>query len=331
MIAPAARRAHELSGEALLAGLGQRLEADEGQVEEGRRRDCEFDAEHVASVAQDGLEPMARAALGVEEAQAVAHDAVGHAIAGLRRRAAVHAEHQARLVVVADAEEGLAAERLDVLDRAVERAEEPVAVLPRAHVLRAHAHDHLVGHAEVEREPAGGREAHPGGADEAGDEHVGRRLVDRGGRVDLLEPPLVHDRDPVAHRHRLDLVVGDVDRRRPDLLLQPLDLAARLHPQLRVEVGERLVHQEDLRIAHERAPQRDPLLLAAGELARPALQQRVELERRRRRGAPARRSGPSASCAGAARRRGCRRRSSAGTARSPGRPSRCRARAGRRG
>ena len=79
---------------------------------------------------------------------------------------------------------------------------------------------------------------------------------------------MVHDRDAVAHRHRLDLVVGDVDGGRADLLLQPLDLAARLHAQLGVEVGERLVHQEHLRVAHERAAERDALLLAAGELAR---------------------------------------------------------------
>ncbi len=43
------------------------------------------------------------------------------------------------------------------------------------------------------------------------------RCVDRVGIADLLEPPLAHHRDPVAHRHRLDLVVGDVDGRRADL------------------------------------------------------------------------------------------------------------------
>ena len=44
----AARRAHQLAGEALLARLGQRLEPDEREVEEGRGGDCEFDAEHGA-------------------------------------------------------------------------------------------------------------------------------------------------------------------------------------------------------------------------------------------------------------------------------------------
>ena len=253
-----------------------------------------------ARVSGASLRTPARGRSRVEEAQAVADEPVADAVARLRRRAAFDAQDELRLVVVADAEEGLAPERLDVLDLAVERAEQPVAVAPRARVLGPHADDRLGGRAEVEPEPAGAAaEAHGRGADEAGDEHVGGRVVELGGRADLLEPALVHDRDPVAHRHRLDLVVGDVDRRRPDLLLQPLDLAARLHAQLRVEVGERLVHQEHQRVAHERAAERDALLLAARELARLALEQRVELERGG--GAAHLRVdlAPSASCAGA--------------------------------
>ncbi len=42
----AARRAHQLAGEALLAGSGQAFEPDEGEVEEGRGGDREFDAQH---------------------------------------------------------------------------------------------------------------------------------------------------------------------------------------------------------------------------------------------------------------------------------------------
>src|SRR5690606_22073154 len=46
-------------------------------------------------------------------------------------------------------------------------------------------------------------------ADEAGDEAVGRLLVDVVGLADLLDPALVHHRDAGGHRHRLFLVVGD--------------------------------------------------------------------------------------------------------------------------
>ena len=50
--------------------------------------------------------------------------------------------------------------------------------------------------------------------------------------------------------------------------MQAQDLGARLHAQLRVEVGERLIHQEDGWLADDRAPKGDALALAAGELLR---------------------------------------------------------------
>jgi hypothetical protein len=49
------------------------------------------------------------------------------------------------------------------------------------------------------------------------------------------------------------------------------DLGAHLHAQLGVEVGERLVEQEDLRVAHDGAAHRDALPLPARELARVAV------------------------------------------------------------
>ena len=58
--------------------------------------------------------------------------------------------------------------------------------------------------------------------------------------------PFVHDGDAVTHRHRLDLVVGDVDERGRQPPVQLDELGARLHAQLGVEVRERLVHEEDL-------------------------------------------------------------------------------------
>ena len=91
-------------------------------------------------------------------------------------------------------------------------------------------------------------------------------------RADLLDAAVVHDDDAVGHRHRLDLVVGDVDRRRLQALVQRLDLGAHRHAQLGVEVGQRLVEQEHLRVAHDRAAHRDALALAARELARIALE-----------------------------------------------------------
>ena len=51
-------------------------------------------------------------------------------------------------------------------------------------------------------------------ADEPGDERVRRPLVQRPRRVALLQPPVLEHGDAVPERHRLGLVVGDVDRRR---------------------------------------------------------------------------------------------------------------------
>ena len=176
------------------------------------------------------------------------------------------------------------------------------------------AGDHVGGHVGVggEREPhvaeheleravaalgADAREAHRGAADEAGDERVRRPLVDLVGIAALLDHAVAHDRDAVAHRHRLDLVVRDVDGRDADALLQRADVGAGLRAQLRVEVRERLVHEEHLRVADERAAERDALALPARELARLALEQRPELAAARRPRSRGGRSRPSAACA----------------------------------
>ena len=120
---------------------------------------------------------------------------------------------------------------------------------------------------------------HRRAADEAGDEQVDRVVVQLLRRRHLLQLALAHHRHAVAHRHRLDLVVRDVDRGHVEVVLELADLGPHLHAQLRVEVGERLVHQEGLRMAHDRPSHRDPLPLAAGERARLALEEVLEPER----------------------------------------------------
>jgi hypothetical protein len=68
---------------------------------------------------------------------------------------------------------------------------------------------------------------------------------------------------PVAHRHRLDLVVGDVDRRGAQAALQRGDLSTGLHPELCVEVREWLVHAEHLRFADDGSTHCHALTLTA--------------------------------------------------------------------
>ena len=75
----------------------------------------------------------------------------------------------------------------------------------------------------------------------------------------------------VGQRQRLGLVVGDIDEGDAGAALQLLQLDAHVLAQLGVEVGQRLVEQQDSRLDHEAARQRDALLLAAGQLVRIAL------------------------------------------------------------
>ena len=121
-------------------------------------------------------------------------------------------------------------------------------------------------------------EVHAGAAEETGHERVGRVRVERLRRRHLLQPPLAHDRDAVAHRHGLDLVVRDVEGGGRQPRLQLHDVGPGLGAQRRVEVGQRLVHEEDEGLAHDGPGERHPLALAARELPRLAVDQRGQPE-----------------------------------------------------
>ena len=83
----------------------------------------------------------------------------------------------------------------------------------------------------------------------------------RGGN--LLDDAVLHDHDAIAEGHGLGLVVSDVDERTLDLVAQLDELGTHLVTQLGVQVGQWLVHQEDLRITHDGAADSDTLALAA--------------------------------------------------------------------
>ena len=92
--------------------------------------------------------------------------------------------------------------------------------------------------------------------------------IDLERRAELLQPPAVDDRDLVGQRQRLGLVVRDIDEGDAGAALQLLQLRAHALAQLGVEIGQRLVEQQDVGLDHEAARQRDALLLAAGQLVR---------------------------------------------------------------
>ena len=117
--------------------------------------------------------------------------------------------------------------------------------------------------------------------------------------------------------------MGDVDRGVAIFVMQPADFEPHLLAQIGVEVGQRLVEQQRLRLDDQRARQRHALLLPAGEFAGIALRQRLELCRGQDRRRVSSRWCRGPVCAGAGRRRCSRSPSCAATARSSGRSSTC--------
>ncbi len=121
-----------------------------------------------------------------------------------------------------------------------------------------------------------------GTADEVGDEAIAGGVVELALSADLLHLAVLHHHQPVGDRERLLLVVGHHDGGEAEAALQLANLHPDLGAELGVEVGERLVQQQDLRLDHQGAGERHPLLLAAGELARHARAQLVQAHQAQR-------------------------------------------------
>ena len=88
-------------------------------------------------------------------------------------------------------------------------------------------------------------------------------------RADLAHKAVAHHHDAVGERERsLPDPLRDVDRRRADQIVDAAGSSARISSRSSgVEIGERLVHQNQRRLDHDRARDGDALLLAAGQLA----------------------------------------------------------------
>ncbi len=115
-------------------------------------------------------------------------------------------------------------------------------------------------------------------SDERGDEGVHWVVVHRRRGTELAYLATAQHGDPLTQPHRLHLVVGDVDRGRPDPLVELLQLVAGRRTQLGVEVGQRLVEEEHLRLAYQGAGERHPLPLTARQLSRPPAEQVIDAE-----------------------------------------------------
>ena len=117
------------------------------------------------------------------------------------------------------------------------------------------------------------------GADELGDEIIGRGAQHAGRGVVLSEPAaLLEDGDPVAEADGLLDVVGDEDDGlgQPGLDVEELVLKATADD--RIDRAERLVHQQDVGVGSQRPGYADALALSAGELVRVAVGEGARLE-----------------------------------------------------
>ncbi len=127
-------------------------------------------------------------------------------------------------------------------------------------------------------------EVHGRAADESGDEQVVGVVEEVGRPAHLLQVPgtsrghRAKDCDSIAEGHRLDLVVGDIHRGRLETAVKTLQLGPHLDSQLGIEVGERLVHQEGCRLAHDGPTHGNTLSLTTGERLWLALQVFADLE-----------------------------------------------------
>lgn len=94
-------------------------------------------------------------------------------------------------------------------------------------------------------------EVHLRRADKAGHEDVAGEVVQVLRGIDLLDNAVLHYDDAGRHCHSLDLIVGNVNEGGLQSLMQLGQLASHRSAQLSVEVGERLVKQEDARLADD--------------------------------------------------------------------------------
>ena len=115
-------------------------------------------------------------------------------------------------------------------------------------------------------------------ADEVGDERTFRFFVEGLRRRDLFDASSAKHRDPVRHHHGFLLVVCDVDHGDAEFAMDAADLELHFLAQAPVEGAERFVHQHQFRLEHQRPGNRHPLLLAAGQLPRPAVLETVQLD-----------------------------------------------------
>src|ERR1700733_1784950 len=86
-----------------------------------------------------------------------------------------------------------------------------------------------------------------------------RPLVEFCRRADLIDPAVVEDRDPVAQRQCLGLIVRHIEHGHVELLVKPRDLGLHLLAELAIQRAQWFVHQQQRRREYESPRERDAL------------------------------------------------------------------------
>ena len=108
----------------------------------------------------------------------------------------------------------------------------------------------------------------------------GRVAIDLDGRGGLHDLALVHDADPVGQAHGLDLIMGDIDGGGLAFGQDALQFRPHFQSQKGIEVRQRLVHQDHVRLHRQGAGHGDALTLTARQFARIAFQQLFDMHQR---------------------------------------------------
>ena len=93
----------------------------------------------------------------------------------------------------------------------------------------------------------------------------------------MLDHATAHHRNAVGYRHGFLLVMGNIYGGDTHIVLDLFNDCAHFHPQLGIQVGQGLVHEQYVRLDAQRPGKRHTLLLAAGEAVRHAVGQLVNL------------------------------------------------------
>src|SRR5882672_1051093 len=121
-------------------------------------------------------------------------------------------------------------------------------------------------------------EVHRRTTDKTRYEHVLRKVVDTVRRIGLQYVALVHHDHVIGQRHRFVLIMGDEDRGRAQALVQAAQFDAHQLTELRIQRAQRLVHQESLWLAHDRAPEGNSLAVASGQRADARVEDRLDAQ-----------------------------------------------------